>query len=264
VHKTLMFVVVLALSAAGQGVRGLVSRSSINSFADPGVLRQIGATEQQMQEIDRIQQDQGRIVNEQSGEVVGREAELNNLLAQPQTDWGQVERAMQAVIDARIQVERTQLMTLVKMRQVLRPEQMERFVKRSAVAGNEASAIATLRTLNTAGITYASTYNVGFSDTLTRLGSPSEGKQPTASSADLVDEVLSGQANGTPTTFTKNGYRFTYTPGVGGFGQIASYTITAQPVEYGVSGLRSFFTDQSAVLRGTEENRPATERDNPI
>ena len=97
-----------------------------------------------------------------------------------------------------------------------------------------------------------------------RLGSPGEGKQPNQSSADLVDEVLSGQVNGTATTFTKNGYRFTYTPGAAGFGQIATYTITAQPLEYGVSGLRSFFTDQSAVLRSTDENRVATERDNPI
>ena len=45
---------------------------------------------------------------------------------------------------------------------------------RSRVAANEASAVATLRTINTAQTTYSITYPmVGYADTLTRLGYPS-------------------------------------------------------------------------------------------
>src|SRR5881296_3049936 len=68
---------------------------------------------------------------------------------------------------------------------------------RSRIAANEASATATMRTVNTAEVTYASTYNSGFTDTLTRLGAPAAGSQPDASAADLVDPVLSGKTGGT-------------------------------------------------------------------
>src|SRR6202034_2665235 len=63
---------------------------------------------------------------------------------------------------------------------------------RSRIAANEASATATLRTLNTSEVTYASTYNSGFTDNLTKLGTPGPNNQPTVNSADLVDPVLSG------------------------------------------------------------------------
>src|SRR5216683_3107127 len=71
---------------------------------------------------------------------------------------------------------------------------------RSRIAANEASATATLRTLNTAEITYASTYNSGFPDNLTKLGTPASG-QADANNADLVDPVLSGKISGSATTF---------------------------------------------------------------
>src|SRR3989449_5415705 len=66
---------------------------------------------------------------------------------------------------------------------------------RSRIAANEASATATLRTLNTSEVTYASTYNSGFTDTLTKLGAPASG-QPTSANADLVDPILAGTSTG--------------------------------------------------------------------
>ena len=42
---------------------------------------------------------------------------------------------------------------------------------RSRIAANQASAVGSLRTLNTAEITYSSTYNVGFTATLSLSGS---------------------------------------------------------------------------------------------
>ena len=136
---------------------------------------------------------------------------------------------------------------------------------RSRIAANEASATASLRTLNTAEVTYASTYNSGFTSTLGQLSTPSGGGQPTASQSDLLDPVLSGvQGSGgtTATSFTKNGFVFTYTPS-GTYPQIATYGVTANPQARGSSGQRSFFTDQSAVVRSNSTNQ-ASNTDSPI
>ena len=121
---------------------------------------------------------------------------------------------------------------------------------RSRIASNEASAVASIRTLNTAEATFVSTYNSGFSDTLTRLGAPSSGSA-NINAADLVDPVLSGATGGTATSFTKNGYVFTYAPS-GTFGFVNTYTITSVPQVRGQTGQRSFFTDQSVVVRSKE------------
>src|SRR6267154_5669602 len=67
---------------------------------------------------------------------------------------------------------------------------------RSRIAANEASATATLRTLNTSEVTYASTYNSGFTDNLNKLGTPGSANQPSANYADLVDPVLAGVQGG--------------------------------------------------------------------
>ena len=49
---------------------------------------------------------------------------------------------------------------------------------RSRIAANQASAVGSLRTLNTAEITYSSTYNVGFTATLSYLAPPSRCHKP--------------------------------------------------------------------------------------
>lgn len=134
---------------------------------------------------------------------------------------------------------------------------------RSRIAANEASATATLRTINTAEITYSSTYNSGFTDNLTKLGTPASG-QPDANNSDLVDPVLSGKQSGSSTSFTKNGYSFLYTPPSGvNYGFIATFSLNADPVARGSSGQRSFFTDQSSVIRANA-TAAATVSDSPI
>src|SRR5271167_163626 len=79
---------------------------------------------------------------------------------------------------------------------------------RSRIAANQASAVGSLRTLNTAEITYSSTYNVGFSSTLQCLAPPAAAANPTATAAGLIDSVLSGQG-GTANLSAKSGYSFT-------------------------------------------------------
>jgi len=108
---------------------------------------------------------------------------------------------------------------------------------RSRMAANEASAVGSLRTINTAAVTYSSTYPAsGYPATLAALGTSGGA---TSASADLVDSVLSSG--------TKSGYAFTFK----GDGNVPStgYTITADPVNRGTSGQRGFFTDQSGVIR---------------
>jgi prepilin-type N-terminal cleavage/methylation domain-containing protein len=133
---------------------------------------------------------------------------------------------------------------------------------RSRIAANEASATATMRTLTTSEITYA--YNSGFTSNLTMLGTPGAGNQPTNNLADLVDPILAGNGpGGTATSFTKNGYVFTYsTPGQT-YPQISSYAVNGDPMARGSSGQRSFFSDQSAVVHANATAQ-ATASDNPI
>jgi len=115
---------------------------------------------------------------------------------------------------------------------------------------SEASAVGSLRTLNTALITYNATYpDVGFAPNLEVLGGNGP-QEPSAQHAGLIDDSL---ASG-----VKSGYQFHYTR----MGKDA-YTITARPVEP-ENGLRSFFTDQTGVIRSTKEDREATDTDDPL
>lgn len=138
---------------------------------------------------------------------------------------------------------------------------------RSRMAANEASATSSLRTINTAQITFASTFNSGFSADLNSLGPVVAPAQPTVTRADLIDSVLSGlQAGlGGTNTFVKSGYNFTYVamPGAASFPTIAQYTMTAVPIAVGSSGQRRFFSNEGNVIR-FNATTDATVSDTPI
>jgi type IV pilus assembly protein PilA len=124
---------------------------------------------------------------------------------------------------------------------------------RSKIAANEASAIGSLRTMNTSFVDYASTYAVGYPANLTDMG-PST--SPSSTAADLLDSVL--------VTGTKSGYAFSYTPGTAGpNGVISTYSVTATPLTPGVSGQRGFYTDQSLVIHANPSGI-ASSADPPI
>ncbi|HLL14816.1 MAG TPA: prepilin-type N-terminal cleavage/methylation domain-containing protein [Pyrinomonadaceae bacterium] len=95
-------------------------------------------------------------------------------------------------------------------------------------ASNEASAIASVRTLGTAQATFLSTVgnNTAYAANIAALGG-----------AGLIDATL---ANG-----TKTGYGFTSTSVAGS----VAYTSTATPSSAS-TGTRSFFSDESGVIRG--------------
>ncbi len=109
---------------------------------------------------------------------------------------------------------------------------------RSKMAANEASAVGSLRAINTACITYSTIYGTGYPALLANLG---PGAPATAATSDLIDSVLAAG--------TKSGYVFTYTAGAAVGGTINTYTITAVPANIGTTGQRQFFTDQSGVIR---------------
>jgi len=118
---------------------------------------------------------------------------------------------------------------------------------RSKMAANEASAVGSLRTLNTSGVAYNITYGT-FPPKLSDLG-PST--SPSSTAADLIDSAL--------VTGSKSGYSFTYTAS----SSYQQYSITAGPITVGVTGQRYFFTDQSGVIR-VNLTTTASSTDNPI
>ena len=127
---------------------------------------------------------------------------------------------------------------------------------RSRIAANQASAVGSLRTLNTAEITYSSTYNVGFTYSLAYLQpTATAATNPTSTAAGLIDSVLSGG--------TKSGYSFTYTPGASdSTGRINTYSFTAIPITTS-TGTNYYFTDQSGVIR-QNSTVTASATDSPI
>jgi type IV pilus assembly protein PilA len=104
---------------------------------------------------------------------------------------------------------------------------------RSKMAANEASAVGSMRTINTASVAFSTSYGMYE----TNLSNLATGSSVSSATADLVDSVL---ASG-----TKSGYTFSYTAGTNNL----SYTLTGSPVVPGTTGQRYFYTDQSGVIR---------------
>jgi type IV pilus assembly protein PilA len=130
---------------------------------------------------------------------------------------------------------------------------------RSRIAANEASAVGSLRTLNTAQVTYNTTYpNVGFSATLGALGPFSTPADQNG--AGLIDSVLAGGA-AAATTSTKSGYNFWIgdpQPSAGVPPVNQAYAFSAGPVTVNTTGLRSFCTDPSGVIQWQPATAPFT------
>jgi prepilin-type N-terminal cleavage/methylation domain-containing protein len=109
---------------------------------------------------------------------------------------------------------------------------------RSRIAANEASAVGSLRVLNTSEVTYNATYN-SYTCSLVALG-PTSGV-PSSAAAGIIDSNL---ASG-----VKSGYMFTAgTCNV--LGTITtSYQWLADPAAPGTSGSRHFCTDDTFSVK---------------
>ena len=146
---------------------------------------------------------------------------------------------------------------------------------KSRQAANQASAVGSLRTINTAEVTYSSTYTVGFSPTLVALGPPAT-PPDTAAAANLIDSILAGGA--------KSNYVFNYavnpatpatalacTVGVGGSSGTpatppatnVSYSTSADPSLCVAGNGNYYYSDQSGVIR-QNNTAIATSADSPL
>lgn len=123
---------------------------------------------------------------------------------------------------------------------------------RSRMAANEASAVGSLRTLNTACLAYRERY-AGYPETLTNLG-PSDA--PSAEAANLIDAVLVGGR--------RSGYVFAYAPMKRDERMVIhSYALSADPITPNTTGIRHFFSDETTVIR-VEPAGPASGESPPL
>jgi type IV pilus assembly protein PilA len=120
---------------------------------------------------------------------------------------------------------------------------------RSKLAANEASAVASIRTITTAETTYSTTFpHIGYTCTMGELGPPASGGPITSSSAGILDAVL---ASG-----VKAGYTFSISNCTGV--PASTYNSVAVPLTVGASGTRSFCSDVSGIIRQGDDGTAAT------
>jgi type IV pilus assembly protein PilA len=117
-------------------------------------------------------------------------------------------------------------------------------MSKSQMHTRETGAIVTLRTINTAQIQYQSQFGQ-YATSLAQLGPPAgAGSAEGAQAANLIPGNLAGGSTG--------GYNFTLTQTPSG------YAATAVPKAFDNTGRRSFYTDQTGVIRESTTQEPAT------
>lgn len=114
--------------------------------------------------------------------------------------------------------------------------------QKAQIMAREMAASKAVQTIQTVEVMYQSQYG-RFAQTLRELGPPESGASSAASAGLISGALASG---------TVGGYQFTLT------GTADSYAIGAAPVAFGSSGVKSFFLDQSGILRATDTQAPAT------
>ena len=137
----------------------------------------------------------------------------------------------------------------------------------SPIARNESAAVANLRDVNRALVAYASTYQNGFPSTLTPLTNSTQAATNCNQAGLLPQERVIGPYEG---------YAFRYKPAYPDnqrspaispkaaaancvSGGASGYTVNADPVKTGKSGIRHFYTDQTGIIRYSTEDKPADE-----
>jgi type IV pilus assembly protein PilA len=121
---------------------------------------------------------------------------------------------------------------------------------RSRIAANEASAVENVRTITTASVVYNTTYQNGYPPLLASLGGTS-GVPATCDLSILVEPTLTTAPN------QKSGYTYAYTGENGAIPVAAGgcslpgfqgYLVTAVPISQGVTGQRSFCSNEPAII----------------
>lgn len=119
---------------------------------------------------------------------------------------------------------------------------------RARMFAEETAAIRAVSVIHTAQTQYFSQFG-RYAASLTELGPPASGTAgPTG--ADLLDRELSEGRKG--------GYLFTVQSNQQG------YVVGAQPKQFGTNGSRTFYSDQTQMIRNRFSNEPATAQDPEI
>jgi type IV pilus assembly protein PilA len=114
---------------------------------------------------------------------------------------------------------------------------------RARIAANESSAVSSIRTVNTAQISYQSAYpTVGYAVAMTNLGPAAAGAcaAPTSTNACLIDWAVS---NATTVATAKSGYFFNMA------GTANNYTVGGSAAVFNQSGVRDFCSIEDGVVR---------------
>jgi prepilin-type N-terminal cleavage/methylation domain-containing protein len=124
---------------------------------------------------------------------------------------------------------------------------------RARIAANESSAVSAVRTINTAEVTYSTSFpTTGYAGTLPNLGGATP-CVPAIATGCLLDSVLSAG--------NKSGYVFAAVGANAVNGVNTTYTAGASPVTFNQSGVRNFCSNEDGVLRfdpGAAGSAPVT------
>jgi type IV pilus assembly protein PilA len=136
-------------------------------------------------------------------------------------------------------------------------------ILRARIAANETSAVASLRQINSAATAYSAAYHNGYPLNLTML-----------SGAGIQDCDHAGLIDGVLASGFRNGYVFIYQPTGDADAPNASpkapaegctiagapgFVVTAEPSRHGNTGDRSFYMDQSGVIRYEQNGVPTAD-----
>src|SRR5690348_4252349 len=116
---------------------------------------------------------------------------------------------------------------------------------RSKIAANESSAVSSVRQINTAQGTYASSWGSGYATALPNLGGTAAAclAGATAANACLLDDLIS------VAPFSKSGYTFAS----GGTNQVGGvfngYEVNATATTVQTTGVRAFCSDATGVIK---------------
>lgn len=137
-------------------------------------------------------------------------------------------------------------------------------LQRAKISANEAAAVSSMRTIFTSEAAYyaqgwSNPGALGYSGSLQDLGSNAGCNPPSLSSSCQMDNLLANAVDG---AHAKSGYYFTYTA-ISGGGLNVDFHVQGDPVQRAVTGNRSFFTDQTGVVR-YNISQSAASSDSPI
>ncbi|HEX7287013.1 MAG TPA: prepilin-type N-terminal cleavage/methylation domain-containing protein [Candidatus Angelobacter sp.] len=123
---------------------------------------------------------------------------------------------------------------------------------RSKMSANNSAAASSLRTINTAEVTYATNFaSFGYAPNLATLGPPAGGcpaAGPTAAAACLLDSTLAATTCTGTTACPKGGFNY-YLQSAAATAPFGDYTATADPITWESTGNKTYCSQADAVIK---------------